>query len=162
MAFSVNHVVLVGNISSDPELTYTPKGTALLKFSLATNYSRKTDSGEWEDIPSFHRITVWGKMAEFLGNNTSKGDKLYVDGRIEYGSYEKDGIKRYTTDIIANNVIPMNNRGGGAQAGSHGSSNSTYSTPKPVSAPAADSTPAASTPSSAGNSEPVSAEDIPF
>ena len=118
MAFSINRVTLVGNVSNDPQLTYTPKGIALLKFNLATNYSRKNDTGEWEDVPSFHRITVWNKLAEFLGGALKKGEKAYVEGRLEYGSYEKDGITRYTTDIIGQSIIPMGGRHGGGMGSS--------------------------------------------
>lgn len=106
MAFSINKAYLVGNVTADPELKYTPKGTATLNLGVATNHSYK-DGDEWKEVPSFHRVQIWGKQAEFIAGALSKGDKVVVEGRIAYRSYDdKDGNKRYITEIIAENVIP--------------------------------------------------------
>lgn len=107
MAFSINQVYLVGNISSDVELRYTPNGNAVLNFSMATNRSVKSQNDEWQDVPTFHRIVVWGKTAEWLAQNVSKGNKIVVTGRIENSTYEKDGVKFYKSEIVAQDVIPM-------------------------------------------------------
>ena len=153
MAYSINRVTLLGNISQDPELTYTPNGTALLKFSMATNQSIRNEAGDWEDKPSFHRVVVWAKTAEALGGILNKGDKVYVDGRIEYGSYEgKDGVKRYTTDIVAQNVITMATRGG--------SSSDSSSAPSPKKQTEAPKDEPSSKPKK--GKEDVKVDDIPF
>lgn len=155
MAFSVNKVTLVGNVSQDPELTYTPKGNALLKFNMATNHSVRNEAGEWSDIPSFHRIVVWAKQAEYFGGTLKKGDKVYIEGRIEYGSYEKDGIKRYTIDIVAKDVITMANKGQMADSGG----NSGSSAPVPKKKAAVKKNDAKK---SSAKQEEVNVDDIPF
>jgi single-strand DNA-binding protein len=110
MAFSINHVTLVGNLTKDPELKYTPSGTPVCQFSVATNRSVKQEDGTYKDFPTFHRVLVWQKMAEFVSSKIQKGNKVYVDGRIENRTYEKkDGTIGYTSEIVAQNVIPMSN-----------------------------------------------------
>lgn len=111
MAFSINQVYLVGNVASEVELKYTPNGTAVLNFSLATNRSVK-QGDNWQDVPTFHRIVVWSKLAEYLAQNISKGNKIVVTGRIENSTYEKDGQKFYKSEIVAQDVIPMVAKGG--------------------------------------------------
>jgi single-strand DNA-binding protein len=107
MAFSINRAVLVGNMTQDVELKYTPSGNAVASINIATNRSVKKDDA-WEDVPTFHRVVVWGKLAEYLANAVHKGDKVYVDGRIENRKYDdKDGITRYVSEVVAANVIPM-------------------------------------------------------
>jgi len=130
MAKGINKVILIGNLGRDPELSYTPSGMAICKLNLATTESRKRDDGTWEDMTEWHRVTVWGKTGESLGQNASKGSQIYIEGRIHYDSYEKDGIKRYTTDIIARTVRILGRReesaggGGGRSGGDSGYSNS--------------------------------------
>ncbi len=97
-------------------MSYTSSGLAVTRFSLATTEGRKVD-GEWQDATEWHRITLFGKLAETAGQYLSKGQQVYIEGRISYGSYEKEGIKRYTTDIICFNM-QMLSRGEGAQADS--------------------------------------------
>lgn len=112
MAFSVNRVTILGNVSRDPELRYTPNGTAVCVLDVATNRSIKDGNGGYKDVPSFHRLTVWGKIAEFVGGNVYKGDKVYCEGRLEYRSYDnKQGQKVYVTDVVAETVIPMAKKG---------------------------------------------------
>jgi single-strand DNA-binding protein len=103
----MNRVVLIGRLGKDPELRYTPAGIALAKFTLATDrWKRK---GE-EQPPDWHRITVWSKLAEICAQYLTKGKQVMIEGRIEYGSYEKDGVKHYTTDIIADNLEMLGGR----------------------------------------------------
>ncbi len=97
----MNRVMLIGRLGKDPELRYTPSGTALAKFTLATD--RRKRNGE-EQPPDWHRITVWSKLAEICAQYLTKGKQVMIEGRIEYGTYEKDGLKHYTTDIIADNM----------------------------------------------------------
>ena len=97
----MNRVMLIGRLGRDPEFRYTASGVAMAKFSLATDrWKRK---GE-EQPPDWHRITVWSRLAEICAQYLTKGKQVMIEGRIEYGSYEKDGVKHYTTDIIAENM----------------------------------------------------------
>lgn len=104
----MNRVMLIGRLGKDPELRYTPAGLAVAKFSLATN--RRKRKGE-DPPPDWHRITVWSKLAEVCAQYLIKGEQVMIQGRIEYGSYEKDGVKHYTTDIIAEDMEMLGGRG---------------------------------------------------
>jgi single-strand DNA-binding protein len=104
----MNRVVLIGRLGKDPEFRYTPSGTAMAKFTLATD--RRKRNGE-EQPPDWHRITVWSKLAEICAQYLTKGKQVMIEGRIEYGSYEKDGVKHYTTDIIADNMEMVGSKG---------------------------------------------------
>lgn len=111
MAFSINKAYLVGNVTKDPELKYTPNNNAVCTFNLATNRSIKKGD-YWEDVATFHRVVVWGKIAEYINNNVVKGDPVVVEGRIENRSFEdKDGVTKYISEIIADNVIPYKRSG---------------------------------------------------
>ena len=105
----MNNVVLIGRLTRDPELRYIQSGTAVSTFTLAVDKSlsrEKKQEMESKNQPTadFLRIVVWGKQGENCANYLAKGRLVAVQGRIETGSYEKDGITRYTTDIVANNV----------------------------------------------------------
>ena len=101
-----NKVILMGNVSRDPELRYTINKRAYVRFSLAVGYSWKDQNGELKDNVDFIPVVAWGPLAEFCGKYLKKGVGVLVDGRIQTGSYEaKDGTgKRYTTDILASTV----------------------------------------------------------
>ena len=104
---SVNTVILIGNLTKDPETRYSTgqNQTAVCRFTIAVNDRRKNQNGEWEDNPSFIPIVVFGKKAENCDKYIGKGSKVAVNGKIETGSYvNKDGQKVYTTDVIANEV----------------------------------------------------------
>ncbi len=107
----VNKAILVGNLGGDPELRYTASGTAVCKFSLATSRKFTGKDGQKQEKTEWHRITAWGKLAEICGQYLAKGKQVYIEGRIEYGSYEKDGVKQYTTDIIAENMNMLGSPG---------------------------------------------------
>ncbi len=100
----VNKAILIGNLGSDPEMRYTAGGTAVCKFSLATSRRYTGKDGQKQEKTEWHRIVAWGKLAEICGQYLSKGKQVMIEGRIEYGSYEKDGVKHYTTDIVAENM----------------------------------------------------------
>lgn len=104
----MNRVMLIGRLGRDPEFRYTPSGVAMAKFTLATDrWKRK---GE-EQPPDWHRITVWSKLAEVCAQYLTKGKQVMIEGRIQYGTYEKDGVKHYTTDIIAENLEMLGSQG---------------------------------------------------
>lgn len=107
MAFSINLAIITGNVTRDPELRYTPSGSAVCSFGVATNHSIKKGD-VWEDKPTFHNVVVWGKVAEYLSNTLKKGMKVSLTGRIDNRQYDaKDGTKKYISEIVAETVIPF-------------------------------------------------------
>lgn len=111
----MNKVILVGRLTKDPEVRYTPTGKVVASFTLAVNrgFTTKDSAQEADFIP----IVVWGNSAEFCGNNLNKGSKVLVDGRLQVRSYDaKDGSKRYVTEVIANNLEALERRQGASVA----------------------------------------------
>jgi single-strand DNA-binding protein len=131
MAEGLNRVLLLGNLGADPELRVTPGGQAVLKLRLATNESYLDKNQVRQERTEWHRVTVWGRRAEALGKILTKGDSLFIEGRLQTSSYEKNGEKRYSTDIIASNIILSGGRGRGEGAGAGGGGGS--SRPRPAS-----------------------------
>ena len=114
MAASVNRVVLVGNLTRDPELRHTPSGTAVCSLRLAVNTRRKDDSGQWTDKPNYFDITVWGQQGENCAQYLSKGRPVAIDGRLEWREWDaQDGTKRQAVEIIADSVQFLGGRGEG-------------------------------------------------
>ena len=115
---SVNKVILVGHLGGDPESRFTPGGTAVATFSIATNESRKNSDGNWEDHTEWHRCVLFGKQAEFAGEYVKKGQMVYVEGRQQTRSWEdKEGMKRYSTEVVGNAFTTLgrrNTEGGGS------------------------------------------------
>ena len=112
MARSLNKVELIGNLTRDPELRYTPSGTAVCTFGLATNRQWTTDTGEKKEDAEFHRIVAWNKLAELCAQLLSKGRKVYVDGRLQTRKWTgQDGVDRYTTEIVISDMIILDSRG---------------------------------------------------
>ncbi|WP_428263199.1 single-stranded DNA-binding protein [Haliangium sp.] len=122
MASGVNKVILVGNLGADPELRYTQSGAAVCELRVATNESWTDRQGQRQERTEWHRIVVWGKQGENASKYLSKGRQVYVEGRLRTRGWEdKDGNKRYTTEIIANDVQFLGGRGeGGRGAGMDG------------------------------------------
>ena len=105
MAEGLNKVLLLGNLGADPELKVTQGGQAVLKLRLATTESYLDRNNTRQERTEWHRVTLWGKRAEALAKFLTKGERIFVEGRISTSSYEKDGEKRYSTEIVANNII---------------------------------------------------------
>lgn len=102
---SVNKVILIGNLGSDPEVRYTPSGAAVANFNIATNESWRDKNGQDQERTEWHKIVVWGKQAENCGEYLSKGRTVYVEGRLQTRDWtDKEGNKRYTTEIVANTI----------------------------------------------------------
>lgn len=111
MARSLNKVTLIGNLTRDPELRYTPQGTAVCTFGIATNRSWVTDSGEKKEETEFHRIVAWNKLAELCSQLLSRGRKVYVEGRLTNRTWTaQDGTARSTTEIVINDMIILDSR----------------------------------------------------
>jgi len=116
MAEGLNRVMLLGNLGADPELRVTPGGQAVLKLRLATNETYLDRNNVRQERTEWHRVTVWGRRAEALGKILSKGDQLLVEGRLQTSSYEKNGEKRYSTEVVAINIVLPGGRGRGESA----------------------------------------------
>jgi single-strand DNA-binding protein len=128
---SVNKVIIVGNLGRDPEIRYMPSGDAIANIAVATSYkSKDRNSGEQKELTEWHRISFFGRMAEIVGQYLKKGSSVYVEGRLQTRKYtDKDGIERYSTDIVAENMQMLGGRqgmggddsyGGGGGGGSYG------------------------------------------
>ena len=119
---SVNKAILVGNLGKDPELRYTPSGTAVCTFSLATTDRFKNKQGEQQDRTEWHNIVVWAGLAEICGKYLTKGKQVYIEGRIQNRSYDdRDGNKRYISEIVATEMQMLSRageQGGGSGSGS--------------------------------------------
>lgn len=102
---SLNRVTIIGNLGADPELKYTPASAAVCNFSVATTETWKDKGGEKQEKTEWHRIVVWRDLAENCAKYLSKGRAVCVEGKLQTRTYEKDGIKRYTTEIVAHNVV---------------------------------------------------------
>jgi single-strand DNA-binding protein len=127
---SVNKVILVGNVGKDPEIRHLDSGVAVASFSLATSESYNAKNGERVTTTEWHNIVLWRGLAEVVEKYVKKGSRLYIEGKITSRQYEKDGITKYFTEIVANNMVMLDskNSGGSSDNASQGST--------PASAPA--------------------------
>jgi single-strand DNA-binding protein len=153
---SVNKVILVGRLGQNPEVRYTPSGAAVANFSVATNENWTDKQGQKQEKTEWHRVVVWGKLAELCNQYLSKGRQVYLEGRLQTRQWQdKDGQTKYTTEIQAQTVQFL---GGGAQTGAGASAGGPVSDDRAPSygAPAAGGMPG-------GNDAPSFTEDdIPF
>ena len=150
---SVNKVILVGNLGKDPELKYTPSGTAVAKFSIATSSRYKDKSDQWQEQTEWHNVVAWARLAEIAGEYLKKGSKVYVEGRLQTRSWDDKNTnqKRYMTEVVVNDLVLLSGRGeGGGDDGSRSRGNNNFDqrVPEPEHAGAA--------------SGPITDEDIPF
>ena len=97
-------IIIVGNLGNDPEMRYTPDGTPVTNFSVATNYRRNRPDGTQYEETTWFRVTTWRQLAETCNQYLSKGRQVYVEGKLQTRSWEKDGVTRYTTEIVASDV----------------------------------------------------------
>ncbi len=121
MAGGVNKVILVGNLGADPDMRYTPSGQGVCELRVATNESWTDKNGQRQDRTEWHRVVIWGKRAEICSKYLSKGRQVYIEGRIQTRNYDdKEGNKRYITEIIANDVQFLGGKEGGGGGGGGG------------------------------------------
>lgn len=156
MARSFNQVVLMGNLTRDPELRTTPNGQSVCGFSLALNRSYKTADGEWQEVTDFIDIVAWGSLGERVAQYLTKGRPALVSGRLQSRSWEQDGQKRNKVEVVAQDVTFLGGPGGGSPSSD---------------TPADDAKPAAKKPSKKDDEEvviedigdePINLDDIPF
>lgn len=137
--------MIIGNLTRDPELRQTGSGTPVCSFSVATNRTWKDNAGEKQEQVEFHNVVAWARLAEIIAQYVKKGNRIYVEGRLQTRDWEgQDGVKRYRTEIIAENMVMLGGRGEGS--GFTGSS---------------DAAPVPSEPQGSADDE-IKLEDIPF
>ena len=121
MARGVNKVILIGNVGGDPEVRYLPNGNAVANVTLATSDSWKDkQTGQMQERTEWHRVVFFGRIAEVVGEYARKGSKLYVEGRLQTREWEKDGVKRYTTEVVVDmggQMQLLDSRQGGGEQG---------------------------------------------
>ena len=168
---SVNTVILVGNLGRDPEVRFMPNGEAVANFSIATTENWKDKSGVKQEKTEWHNIVMYRRLAEIAGEYLKKGRPVYIEGRLQTRKWEKDGVTRYTTEIIGDQMQMLGSKEGGGQASYDGGmdqsggqdnynqAGSSQSAPRQNSAPASASQNAPAKP--AGNFDDFD-DDIPF
>ena len=116
---SVNKVIIVGNLGRDPEIRYMPSGDAIANIAVATSYkSKDKNTGEQKELTEWHRISFFGRLAEIVGQYLKKGSSVYVEGRLQTRKYtDKDGVEKYATDIVAENMQMLGGRQGMGDGG---------------------------------------------
>ena len=107
MSKSINKVILVGYVGKDPDIRYTPSGTPVAKFSLATNEPFKDKNGEWQERTEWHNIIAWQRLAEITGEYVKTGSKLYIEGRLQTSNWEdrQSGERKHRTEVVAFNLV---------------------------------------------------------
>ena len=121
MSRSLNKVMLIGNVGSDPEVRSTASGARVAKMSLATNRSFQDRTGQQQERTDWHRLTFFGKLVDIVEQWVHKGDKIFVEGRVEYSQTQDDqGGTRYWTDIVVNEMMMLGGQGGGGEGGDFG------------------------------------------
>jgi single-strand DNA-binding protein len=147
---NLNRAMIIGNLTRDPEVRTTATGQTVANFGVATNHVWKDQSGQKQEKVEFHNIVVWGKLAEICGQYLGKGRKVYVEGRLQTREWEdKEGGKRKTTEIVADNMIMLDRGQGGA---SEGAATGARRAAPAVAAPA----------EASADAEEIRVEDIPF
>ena len=111
----LNKVMLIGNLGADPEVRNTNSGSVVANLRVATSSRRKDRDGNWSDQTEWHRVVFFNRLAEIVEQYVKKGTKLYVEGRLQTRSWEQDGVKRYSTEVVANEMQMLDSRGGVSQ-----------------------------------------------
>ena len=150
---SVNKVIIVGNLGRDPELRHMPSGDAIANIAVATSYkSKDRNTGEQKESTEWHRISFFGRLAEIVGEYMKKGSSIYVEGRLQTRKYtDKDGVEKYATDIIAENMQMLGN----------GNSSQDQDDAQPAPAAAALEAPSSKGRAGKGRAKPVAPANIP-
>lgn len=160
---SLNRAILVGNLTRDPELKYTPSGTAVCTFGVATNRSWTTQDGQVKEDVQYHRIVAWQKLAELCGKLLNKGRKVYLEGRITYRSFiGKDGQQRSITEIVLDDFIVFGDGKRTVMEGGTSPGETPTANQPSVPAEIATGETATASPEESTTKEDVNPEDIPF
>lgn len=137
--YTLNRATILGNVTRDPEVRQIPSGQTVCTFSVATNRAWTDASGQKQEQAEFHNVVAWAKLAEICGQFLAKGRKVYVEGRLQTRDWEgQDGVRRYRTEIVADNLIILDRAGGGASSAAFaGSTASPLAAPPPMDDPGA-------------------------
>lgn len=155
---NLNKAMIIGNVTRDPEVKTTPNGATVASFSIATNFVWKDQAGAKQERVEYHNIVAWRKLAEIIGQYVHKGSKLYIEGRLQTRDWEgQDGKKNYRTEIIADNMIMLDSKGGESRAPSAPKGQGGYEQPSSNDLPTIQT----DAPSSGGSDE-INIEEIPF
>lgn len=155
MAMSLNQAQIIGNLTREPEVRQTPNGSTVATFTVATNYTWKDSNGQKQEKAEFHNVVAWGKLAEICQSYLNKGQKVYIQGRLQTRDWEaEDGSRRYKTEIIADNMIMLSGRGQ-----SDGGYNSEASQPTPQPAKVSSNNAEADF---SNSDDDISIDDLPF
>jgi single-strand DNA-binding protein len=166
MARSVNQVILMGNLTRDPEVRQTPSGQSVCSFSLALNRAYKAQNGEWQEATDYIDVVAWGPLGERVGQYLTKGRRALVQGRIQSRSWEQDGQKRNKVEVLANDVTFLDGREGGA--GGEGGGNYSRSNDNGGALPSSGGSTGSSSKKKDDvvvddiGDEPINLDDIPF
>lgn len=159
----VNKVILVGNVGNDPEVRYMPNGNAVANVSVATSETWKDKgNGEQQEKTEWHRVVFFNRLAEIVEQYVKKGSKLYLEGRLQTRQWEQDGIKRYSTEIVANEMQMLDSRGGGGMDQGDNNSFGQQSQPQRSQQSAPQSAPQAASGQAAPSNFDNFDDDIPF
>jgi single-strand DNA-binding protein len=113
---SLNRVSLIGTVGRDPEVSHTPSGTTLAKFSLALDEKYKDRSGEWVEKTEWANVILWSKLAEIAGEYVKKGGRVFIEGRLSTSSWEKDGVKHSKTEVVGSEIILLDGKSGSGKS----------------------------------------------
>lgn len=154
---NLNKAMIIGNLTRDPEVKNIPSGQTVTTFSVATNMVWKDQSGQKQEKVEFHNVVTWRKLAEICGQYLKKGSKVYIEGRLQTRDWTgQDGVKRYRTEIVAENMIMLDRTGGAPSSGGQQFDN--YSQNEPQGEPTVDVDQQEGNPSE----EDIKVENIPF
>jgi len=131
----INKAILIGNLGADPEIRYTPNGTPVATFSLATTERWKGDDGQVQESTEWHRVVAWNRLGEICGEYLGKGSKVYIEGKLKTRKWkDNSGNDRYTTEVIAREMKMLSPRpqSGGSDAGGYGSGGEPFPEPPPM------------------------------
>lgn len=156
MARSVNQVILMGNLTRDPELRQIPSGQSVCSFSLALNRAYKDQSGEWQEVTDYIDVVAWAGLGERVAQYLTKGRRCLVQGRLQSRSWEQDGQKRSKVEVLANDVTFLDGRG--SDAGSSQADEDQLSKPAPTKKPTKDGVVI----EDVDDEKPINLDDIPF
>jgi len=159
---NLNKAMIIGNLTRDPEMRTTPQGQQVASFSVATNQVWNDANGQKQERAEYHNIVAWRGLAEVIGKYLRRGSKVYIEGRIQTRDWEgQDGVKRYRTEIVADNMIMLDGKGSGGTPAPLSAATPTFGGEQ--SAPMNDlPTIQADEPTSMGTSDEINIEDIPF
>jgi len=152
---NLNKAMIIGNLTRDPEIKTTPQGASVASFSVATNFVWNDANGQKQEKAEYHNVVAWRKLADIIGQYLKKGSKIYIEGRLQTRDWTgQDGIKRYRTEIVADNMIMLDRAGNAGQGNNYA--------PKPAGDLPVIEQPVPTTETKQTESDEIKLEDIPF